>query len=205
MERKKLTNEECHRLIKGYFKEIFPEKLQEFKENPEAMGCSHNDCNYTDSDIFEFMKEERELEDWEIEDIITCMSNEIYGCVFKCCGCGYPEGTKFMLHKLMNCFPHDRTWDPVLDEYRYEGEHGGWLEEDIFKEEFDIDLRKGPSDQPHFYAYLFILYQLETLDVTEHGSNIFGSYLTFNKGHYVKDILDAWYEYAKDDDDGDSV
>lgn len=185
----KITTDECYRLAYGFFYKIFPETIND-------LGWSINGCNYMDTDIFQFMKEKRELEDWEIEDIVTYMSSRIYYGIFKFCGCGMPEEMKCMIRRVLNCFPTTRK-ESKYDGFNYEMTH---IDVDQFKKEFGIDLRGDYNAQPHYFAYMWILYHMEDarINMTEHGCSIYGSWLT-EQGAYIKDILNAWYEYYKED------
>ena len=109
----KTTNAECYRLMEGYLEEIRPERVEEFKKDPETLGLSMGrTCNCTDKDIYEFVnaKSRRELEEWEIEDIITYMAEDIAG-IFNICGCGYPDETLDFMRRVLNCFNSERVHD----------------------------------------------------------------------------------------------
>lgn len=198
----KTTNTECYRLMEGYLEEIRPERVEEFKKDPETLGLSMGrTCNYTDKDIYEFVnaKSRRELEEWEIEDIITYMAKDIAG-IFNICGCGYPDETLDFMRRVLNCFNSERVHD-LSQPYK-----NGYFEHELFKKEFGIDFYGKPDEQPHYHVYLWVLYNLDELGVTEHGINVFCSYLAPWKGHYIRDILNAWYEYYKEDaKDGDQA
>lgn len=193
---KKTTNEECYRLMKGYLKEIRPERVEEFKTDPNAFGLSMGPGYiHTDKDIYYYVENERELEEWEIEDIIGYMAEDICE-IFNICGCGYPHETLNFMRRVLNCFSSERNHDEPDEPYTK-----GYFEPELFKKEFGIDFYGDQDKQPHYYVYLWVLYNLDELGVTEHGTNIFCSYLTPWKGHYIRDILNAWYEYYKEEED----
>ena len=124
----------------------------------------------------------------------TLVIEDIAG-IFNICGCGYPDETLDFMRRVLNCFHSERIHNIPDQPYR-----NGYFEHELFKKEFGIDFCRKPDEQPHYHVYLWVLYNLDELGVTEHGTNIFCSHLAPWKGHYICDILNAWYEYYKEDD-----
>lgn len=186
----KISNGECHFLLKGYFEDIIDEdRYKELRQNPNIIPFHANGNKFSDIDLLKIMDTGRNLEDWEIKEIIMFMIEDI----MSMCSIEHDE-MLCVFRRLMNCFTSVRTNDP------YKPYDKGWIDEERFEQEFGFNIREDVS--PHAYTYIWLLHLMtDKLDLTEYGTNIFCSYLTPWKGHYIRDIVNAWYEYYKEGDE----
>jgi hypothetical protein len=96
----------------------------------------------------------------DIEDLITTIYN------IPSCGCGNPESLLMMLYTILSEMSNsnDDKWNKTIREYR--------SKDSIFD-----------NGLVHF-----VLYWLDQEQYTEHGSSVFGSWLTEKGEEFLKDL-----------------
>lgn len=199
--------EKLKELLKGFFEEIFDqETVKEFRESFDtALGLSYS-LKYDAKQLYTFSIDDEAFKqafvddpdaDANIKEVLHFMANEVHYGIFNFCGCGWPTAIDYLIRKLLNAFD-----EPTGHEANFGLEEPILLNTDKLAKEFNVDLynfEDADLDKPegvYPWMVVFIIYQLDGLGLTEHGTNIRGSYLT-DKGIIARRILN---EYAKADD-----
>ena len=121
-------------------------------------------------DFYEYFKEDVENNTIDDDEFIT----DFFICVFNFCGCGCLTLSAKFIKEVLNCFEEEEGWSAPhlkldkLDSYTN---------------------NKGITD--------FILHFLDTYGITEHGTSVYGSWLTI-EGQKLKEYLN---EAIKDEEE----
>lgn len=111
-------------------------------------------------DLYEHFKEEVEKNTIDDEDFIT----DFFICVFNFCGCGCLQLSARFIKEVLNCFEEREDLSPYLNLDKLDG----------------YTNNKGITD--------FILHFLDSYGITEHGTSVYGSWLT-HEGQKLKEYL----------------
>lgn len=121
-------------------------------------------------------------EDWYEEHLIDLLMDFFSFELMDMCGCGCPEYTHDLIRKILiirsECIDNKIDYDETIKRY---------------KNDLSFD-RNNPN---HYGALQFILYMLDAYKLVEHGSNIYGCWLT-DLGKMYLTVLNAWY-YRKNE------
>ena len=143
---------------------INKQKLKEIMQFLEKKDPSGNMINYLD-----IIENKRNMEDYEVEDIIEkCMDEFIYEDL-KLCGCGSPE----------------RTWEIIRLILIAQSQDGYENRINMLNNICNINI----EDSNNYDGLIqFVLYVLDDHEFLEHGSSIGGAWLT-EKGKLFLDLL----------------
>ncbi|MGM7720586.1 hypothetical protein [uncultured Metabacillus sp.] len=129
------------------------------------------------------------MENWEKQELIKERLNDFYYEKLKFCGCGNPGDTLKLIKELLNAI-NDKYVNEVPYEVHQNRIHSLFEFEDKSKPKLKFtDIQNG--------IIQFVMYQLDLIEVLEHGGSIGGSWLT----SYGKQIM----EYLNECEDIDTV
>lgn len=149
---------------------IDKQKLKEImqfviKEYPD--GCAS--YNWQNDDHIDIIKENRQIEDYEIENIIEDCMNEFTYEDLKLCGCGSPEKTWEIIRLILIAQNQDKWEDK--------------------KNKFSDICNVNIEDNDNYNGLIqFVLYVLDDHEFLEHSSSIGGAWLT-EKDKLFLDLL----------------
>lgn len=118
-------------------------------------------------------REDEECEDYLIDKLLNFFSYEL----LHICGCGRPENTYEIIRRILSI--------------RYEYINGSLEFEDI-AQRYEEDLQLDHSNNIHYGLMQFVLYMLDYFQFVEHGSGIYGCWLT-DLGEMYLTVLNAWH------------
>lgn len=155
-------------------------KLKEYMQyiiKTYPKGCaSYNWLN----DYSEILNNTREIEKWEIDNIIEESLSE-FACDLGLCGCGSPEDTNEVI-RLILIAQNQETWED--------------------KQKSLNNVCNINVDENYNYNGLiqFVLYILDSHEFLEHGGSIGGAWLT-EKGKIFLDLLNCEKESIEEEDE----
>lgn len=117
-------------------------------------------------------------DDWYEESLIDELMNYFSYEVIDMCGCGNPESTYESIRRLLNI---RNDWR--VNKIKYE---------EVI-ERYEKELHVNRDDDIQWGLLQFMLYQLDSCGILEHGSSIGGSWLT-KEGEMYLTVLNAWHE-----------
>lgn len=195
-------------MLKGFFEKIFDqEMLEEMKapENDHLGGLSYG-LKFDSKDLYKFATDDEAFKqtfvdsdkaEANIEAALHFMRDEIHYGIFNFCGCGWPDKMDELVMVMLNLHDEPNSLMPNEEPIMFNHERA--------KKDFGIDIydiTHSCSTYPDWYPWLFmfVIYQLEASELTEHGSTIRCSWLT-DRGRLARRILNEHAKFNKPEEE----
>lgn len=157
----------CSMIDKKKLKEIMQFVIKTYTD-----GCAS--YNWRNNDYLNIINNKRDIEDYEIDNIIEESLNEFIFTDLDLCGCGSPEST-YEVIRLILIAQNQTDWDNKQNSFNK-----------------ICGLNMALNDN-YDGLIQFVLYILDSHEFLEHGGSIGGAWLT-EKGKLFLDLLNMWNE-----------
>lgn len=121
-------------------------------------------------------------ENWDEESLVDELMDYYSYEVINLCGCGNPEATYEAIRRLLNI---RNDW------------HKDKIKYDEIIERYEKELHVNRDSEIQWGLLQFMLYQLDSCGILEHGGSISGSWLT-KEGDMFLTVLNAWHDQEQD-------